>query len=92
MVEGLATKLPLDPPIQSLEGKVSELEVFPQDVQHANHLRKNEDSVLRLPEPHQELVQQQQLSTAFPQLLQTSEIDRMFDLFPIPIHHYFTNK
>ena len=48
---------------------MSQLQVLRDDVQHANHLREDEYTMPRFLQPHQELVQQDQLPTALHQAL-----------------------
>ncbi len=65
----LASKLALDATVQSLEGKVAQLQVLADQVEHAHHLREDEHAVARFAQAHQQLVQQHQLSRAANQLL-----------------------
>ena len=61
-----------------LEGEAFGLQVLCQQVQHAHHLREDEDPVARLLEAHQQLVQQNQLTTALDQRLPTGEREKYY--------------
>jgi len=56
---------------RDLEWKVSVLQVLGKDVQHANHLREDENTMTAVTQPQQQLVQQYQLATALHQQLHT---------------------
>ena len=52
-----------------LERKVSHGEVLSQDVQHANHLGEDQHPMAGVPQPNQQLVQQEQLPATPQELL-----------------------
>ena len=49
--------------VTNLESKASKFHILLQNIQHANHLREDEDSMSSLLQSDKELIQQEQLST-----------------------------
>ena len=50
--------------ICDLEGKASELHVLSKNIQHSDHLGEDQDTMAGLSQANQQLVQQEQLTTA----------------------------
>ena len=50
--------------ICDLEGKASELHVLSKNIQHSDHLGEDQDTMASLSQANQQLVQQEQLTTA----------------------------
>lgn len=56
--------------------EMSQLEILCQDVQHPDHLREDENSMPCLLQSHQQLIEQNQLSTALHQKLKQLQTNK----------------